>query len=86
MPNVHEERGFRFYFFSNESNEPPHIHVTDEESVAKFWLNRPLNKVSLEYNRGFSSGDMQRIIGILNRHSGMMRRVYNEFHKRQSAK
>lgn len=39
MPNIYEEHGLRFYFFSNERNEPPHIHVTDEESVAKFWLN-----------------------------------------------
>jgi hypothetical protein len=82
VPNVYEERGLRFYFFSNESNEPPHIHVTDEESVAKFWLNLSGNEVNLEYNEGFSARDMRRIWSILNRRSGMMRRAYNEYHKR----
>jgi hypothetical protein len=27
VPTVLRERGFRFFFWSNESNEPPHIHV-----------------------------------------------------------
>jgi len=27
MPNVLKVRGFRFFFFSREGTEPPHIHV-----------------------------------------------------------
>jgi hypothetical protein len=29
---------FRFYFFSNEREEPAHIHVKAAEAEAKFWL------------------------------------------------
>ena len=27
MPTVLRVRGFRFYFYSHEPNEPPHVHV-----------------------------------------------------------
>ncbi len=83
MPNVLIEQGFRFYFFSNENQEPAHIHVTDEENTAKFWLNLSNNQVSLEYNEGFSRNQLRRIRAILHRRSGMMRREYNEYKERK---
>jgi len=30
--------GYRFFFFSNEGTEPPHIHVERGDGYAKFWL------------------------------------------------
>ena len=27
MPTIHRQNGFRFYFYSHEPNEPPHVHV-----------------------------------------------------------
>lgn len=38
MPTVLRLGRFRFFFFSNEGNEPPHIHVRAGEDEAKFWL------------------------------------------------
>lgn len=38
MPAVLRIVPYRFYFFSHEPNEPPHIHVDSERSSAKFWL------------------------------------------------
>jgi hypothetical protein len=38
MPTILRIAGFRFFFFSNEGEEPPHVHVERAESVAKFWL------------------------------------------------
>ena len=38
MPTVLRVDGHRFFFFSNESNEPPHIHVESADQYAKFWL------------------------------------------------
>jgi hypothetical protein len=28
----------RFFFFSRENHEPPHIHVETAKNAAKFWL------------------------------------------------
>jgi Domain of unknown function (DUF4160) len=36
MPTVLRGNGYRFYFFSNEGYEPPHIHVDKESNSAKF--------------------------------------------------
>jgi hypothetical protein len=38
VPTVLEAEGFRFFFYSNENDEPPHIHVERGGGTAKFWL------------------------------------------------
>ncbi|RIK41307.1 MAG: hypothetical protein DCC55_12365 [Chloroflexi bacterium] len=30
--------GYRFFFYSNERNEPPHMHVWKGGSESKIWL------------------------------------------------
>lgn len=41
MPTVKGIEGpYRFFFFSFDCNEPPHIHVQRERQLAKFWLER----------------------------------------------
>ncbi len=55
MPTVLLWNGYRFYFFSNEGNEPPHIHVDKAENSVKFWL----EPVSLARNFGFSQRDVR---------------------------
>jgi len=38
MPSVLVKDGYRFFFWSNENDEPAHIHVTKGGNEAKFWL------------------------------------------------
>ena len=38
MPTVERWRGYRFYFYSHEPNEPPHVHIDRGGATAKFWL------------------------------------------------
>ena len=38
MPAVLKTAPYRFYFYSNERSEPPHIHVRRDRALAKFWL------------------------------------------------
>lgn len=54
MPTVLRIGRFRFYFFSNEREEPPHIHIKAAENEAKFWL----NPRQLASNYGFSSREL----------------------------
>ncbi|MGH7664252.1 MAG: DUF4160 domain-containing protein [Gemmatimonadaceae bacterium] len=46
--------GYRFYFWSRENREPPHIHVEQAERYAKFWL----SPVLLADARGFRSNEL----------------------------
>ncbi len=54
MPNVLFYRAYRFYFFSHEPNEPPHVHVDRDNLSAKFWL----NPVGLGRNLGFNAREL----------------------------
>ncbi len=38
MPTVLRLSRYRFHFYSNEGNEPAHIHVDTPEGECKFWL------------------------------------------------
>jgi hypothetical protein len=40
MPEVSRDRGFRFFFYSNEGDprEPVHVHIERDRCEAKFWL------------------------------------------------
>ena len=64
MPTVLRSGPYRFYFWSHELNEPPHIHVDRDDNSAKFWL-EPL---SLARNMGFRAHELRRIQAIVSDH------------------
>ena len=60
-PSVFREKGYRFYFLSNEEKRT-HVHVTCEDGEAKFWL-EPI--VSLAVSHGLKVrrlAEIQRIV------------------------
>ncbi len=57
MPTVLRWNGYRFYFFSNEGSEPPHIHVDKGGATAKFWL----EPVTLANNIGYSAKQLREV-------------------------
>jgi hypothetical protein len=57
MPTVQRLHGFRFFFYSLEGSEPPHIHVEHGDNVAKFWL----QPVSLAESHGFRIHELNRL-------------------------
>jgi hypothetical protein len=61
MPTVLRSGPYRFYFFSHEPNEPPHVHVDRGDATAKFWL-QPL---SLNRSLGFRSHELRGIERII---------------------
>ena len=38
MPTLAQIGPYRFFFYSNEGDEAPHVHVNRESKLAKFWL------------------------------------------------
>jgi hypothetical protein len=38
VPTVLQIGPFRFFFYSADGREPPHVHVERDAAVAKFWL------------------------------------------------
>jgi hypothetical protein len=57
MPTVLRVSGFRFFFYSLEGDEPPHIHVEHGDKVAKYRL----DPVQLANSYGFRSQELNRL-------------------------
>jgi hypothetical protein len=57
MPTVLRIGPYRFYFYSHEPNEPPHIHIDRDRSTAKFWL----DPIALAANIGFSATELRKL-------------------------
>jgi hypothetical protein len=74
MPVALRVRGYRFFFFSLEGTEPPHIHIEQAERVAKFWL----NPVSLVMSRGFRSNELPELQRIVQENLATLMEKWNE--------
>jgi len=75
MPTVFRSGPYRFYFFSNESNEPPHIHVDRDDLSAKFWL----EPVQLVRNFGFREHELRTIQSLVIDHREEVLEAWHEF-------
>lgn len=74
MPTVLRVRGYRFFFFTREGTEPPHIHVEKGDDYAKFWL-RP---VRLGRSCGFLSRHLREIRLIVEENEAMFEEKWRE--------
>jgi hypothetical protein len=55
MPTFFRQNGYRFFFFSNEGDEPPHIHVEKAGGYCKLWLHPD---VELAWIKGLRKKDI----------------------------
>ena len=60
MPTIHRERGYRFYFNSDEGTEPPHVHIRGKEGRMKVWL----NDLTIAKVRGVPSHEQTKLLAI----------------------
>jgi hypothetical protein len=74
MPTVLISGPYRFFFYSDDRDEPVHIHVEREKSKAKFWL----DPVRLTYSKGFSQAEIHRIEMLIVANRGLLLRKWNE--------
>ena len=75
MPTVGRIGPFRFYFYSNEGSEPPHVHAQQERKIAKFWL----VPVALASTGRFSAFELRSIERIVLENRDRFLEAWNEF-------
>ncbi len=73
MPTVLRVAGFRFFFYSLEGSEPPHVHVEHSDKVAKFWL----DPVSLAESHGFRTHELRRVRALVIEHRLSLLEAWN---------
>ena len=75
MPTVLRLDGFRFYFYSHEPNEPPHIHIDKGSATAKVWLHDGVVARSV----GCSAQDLGKIQRLVTEHSSFLKEAWHAF-------
>jgi hypothetical protein len=75
MPTVLRSGPYRFYFYSHEPNEPPHIHVDRDDLSAKFWL----DPAQLARNFGFRANELRTVQSLVTKHREAFLEAWNEF-------
>jgi hypothetical protein len=75
MPTILRSGAYRFYFYSHEPDEPPHIHCDRDNLSVKFWL----NAVELAKNYGFNDRELRQIESLVKDHQTEFLGAWHEY-------
>lgn len=75
MPTVLRIGAYRFYFYSHEPNEPPHIQIDRDNLSAKFWL----EPVMLAKNIGFRGKELRKLELLVRENQTRLIEAWNEY-------
>jgi len=78
MPTLLVVEGYRFFFFSNERDEPPHVHVRRGGGLAKIWL----EPVRLAHSQGLHPAELRRARQLATEHEATFRERWHEHLRR----
>jgi len=76
MPTIIKVDGFRLFFYSEEGNEPIHVHVAYGSARAKFWI-KP--DVLLASNIGLKAQEIRKVKKIIIENMELIERSWNEY-------
>jgi hypothetical protein len=74
MPTLLQSEGFRFFFYSNERQEPPHVHVEKGNGEAKLWL----QPVQVAYSHRLTPAELRRARELAFQHQSTFMERWNE--------
>ena len=75
MPTVLRIGACRFYFYSQEPNEPPHVHVDCGEATIKVWL----ETAEVAKSRGFRAHEINGIVTMVEEHREKLVEAWHEY-------
>jgi hypothetical protein len=81
MPTVLLLLGWRFFFYSNEGQEPPHIHVRKADKEGKFWLLEDAYDIQVAFTYNFSPKDLRDVRRIIFQHFDELLRAWKDIHQ-----
>ncbi len=75
MPTILEIEGYRFFFYSSDRPERPHIHIERGDYTAKVWL----DPVRLQDSHGYTRTEINKILRIIGDKQELLLRRWNEY-------
>jgi len=76
MPEVFRKLGFVFFFYSNEGQEPIHVHVRKAGGFAKFWI----EPIELDFAQGMKIADIKQAEELIYKNKELINTKWNEVH------
>jgi hypothetical protein len=74
MPTVLNIDGYRFFFYSRENDEPPHIHVECGDKLAKYWL----DPLELATSRRFRAHELTVLRSLIMQYRDVFLEAWND--------
>lgn len=74
MPTVLAIGEYRFYFYSRENGEPPHIHVEAGDRLAKYWL----QPIELASSKRFRDHELTAVRGLVVDHREQLLKAWHD--------
>ncbi|NCB97062.1 MAG: DUF4160 domain-containing protein [Bacteroidia bacterium] len=75
MPTVMRIGSLRFHFYSDEGNEPPHIHIETPDGECKFWL----DPIKIARNKGVPAPMLRNIERLVFENIEFIKEKYNAY-------
>jgi hypothetical protein len=75
MPTILRKLGFRFFFYSNENTEPPHVHIEKGEGYGKYWID-PVEK---DHMHNFNKKEEKQAAEIVEEEQDNFKKKWYEF-------
>jgi Domain of unknown function (DUF4160) len=76
MPTILKEKGFRLFFYSDERNEPCHVHIEKGDAYGKIWLEPVLE---INYLINFTTSEEKDIMEIVLKNIANFKKKWNEY-------
>lgn len=83
MPTILLILGWRVFFYSNENNEPIHVHCQKGDKECKFWLDTKHYELKEAFSHNMTIRDKREIKQVLYEHFDYIEREWSEFQKRK---
>jgi hypothetical protein len=76
MPTILRIKGYRFFFYSNEGDEPMHIHIEKAGAIGKMRLHPTMEE---DYFYGFNTREVKEIKSIVAEYIEQLKLAWNEY-------
>jgi len=81
MPTILLIMGWRFFFYSNERNEPIHIHAGKAEKECKYWLDPKHFDIAEAFCLNMNESDQRQVKKIIFEYFEFIEEKWAEFLK-----